>query len=321
MSDITHAQAWDRLRAMDNILILAHAKPDGDAVGSMFALYHALRQCGKRVRCEIVDVPAALRFVVAPEAFSDFEPVHVVTVDVADRKLLNDCFKDAYGSRVELSIDHHGVHTPFAEETLVDPSAAAASEVLFDLFTVGGVTLTKEIATCLYLGLSTDTGCFRFANTTAKTLRTAAALLEAGVDNGAINIEVFETKTPQYINFEKAAMNALRLCLGGKCAVMVLTQQMYRDAGITEADTQGIKGLPRMIAGVYAGITVTEQPSGVYHASVRSKEPVNAAEICANFGGGGHKYAAGCELGRDQEEAVRAIVLAAERQLAEANLI
>ena len=92
MSDITHAQAWDRLRAMDNILILAHAKPDGDAVGSMFALYHALRQCGKRVRCEIIDVPASLLFVVVPEAFSDFEPAHVVTVDVADRKVLNDCF-------------------------------------------------------------------------------------------------------------------------------------------------------------------------------------------------------------------------------------
>ena len=320
MSFITHAEAWERLSAMNDILILAHAKPDGDAVGSMFALYHTLRQCGKRVRCEIVDVPAALRFVVAPESFSAFEPKHVVTVDVADKKLLNDCFKETYGSRVELSIDHHGVNTPFAEETLVDPTAAAASEVLFDLFTLGGVTLTKEIATCLYLGLSTDTGCFRFANTTAKTLRTAAALLEAGVDNGAININVFDTKTPQYINFERSAMNTLQMCLGGKCAVMVLTQQMYREAGITEADTQGIKGLPRMIAGVYAGVTVTEQPGGVYHASVRSKEPVNAAEICAAFGGGGHKYAAGCELGRDREAAVRNIVNAVERQFAKVNL-
>jgi phosphoesterase RecJ-like protein len=321
MSDITHAQAWDRLRAMDNILILAHAKPDGDAVGSMFALYHALRQCGKRVRCEIIDVPASLRFVVAPEAFADFEPAHVVTVDVADRKLLNDCFKDTYGGRVELSIDHHGVHTPFAEETLVDPSAAAASEVLFDLFTVGGVTLTKEIATCLYLGLSTDTGCFRFANTTAKTLRTAAALLEAGVDNGALNADIFETKSAAYIAFEKAAMNALTICLGGKCAVLVLTQQMYRDAGITEADTQGIKGLPRMIEGVYAGVTVTEQKDGKIHASVRSKEPVNAAEICAAFGGGGHRYAAGCELSSDRAVAVSSIVAAVEQKLRETGLL
>ena len=116
-------------------------------------------------------------------------------------------------------------------------------------------------------------------------------------------------------------MNALTICLGGKCAVMVLTQQMYRDAGITEADTQGIKGLPRTIEGVYAGVTVTEQKDGKIRASVRSKEPVNAAEICAVFGGGGHKYAAGCELSSDLPVAVSSIVAMVEKKLRETGLI
>ena len=321
MSGITHARAWQRLCETDDILILAHARPDGDAVGSMFALYHAMRQLGKNVRCEIKDVPGNMTFLMPAEAFADFPVRTIVTVDVGDLKLLNDEYKEKYGTHVALSIDHHGTNAMFAEETLVDPAAAAASEVLFDLFTLGGVTITKEIAECLYVGLSTDTGCFRFANTTAKTLRTAAALLEAGVDNGTLNADIFETKSAAYIAFEKAAMNALTICLGGKCAVMVLTQQMYRDAGITEADTQGIKGLPRMIEGVYAGVTVTEQKDGKIHASVRSKEPVSAAEICAVFGGGGHRYAAGCELSSDRAVAVSSIVAAVEQKLRETGLL
>ena len=321
MSSITLERAWAALSEMDDILILAHENPDGDAVGSMFALYLALKQMGRRVRCDIKDVPESLRFLVRSEAFSDFPVKHIVTVDVGDKKLLNKSFREKYGDHVSLNIDHHGTNGFFADETLVDPSAAAACEVLFSLFTFGGLTLTKEIAECLYVGLSTDTGCFRYANTTAKTLRTAACLLEAGVDNGAINIDIFETKTPQYVAFERAAMNALRLCLNGKCAVMRITQQDYKDAGISEADTQGLSGLPRMIAGVYAGLTVKERENGVYHASVRTKEPVNAAEICAKFGGGGHKYAAGCELGTDGVESERRLVAAVEEALKAAGLI
>ena len=321
MSTITHARAWQRLCEMDDILILSHARPDGDAVGSMFALYHALRQIGKHVRCEIKDAPGNVRFLLPDAAFADFPVRYVVTVDVGDYKLLNDEYKEKYGADVALSIDHHGTNTLFAAETLVDPAAAAASEVLFDLFTLGGVEITNEIAQCLYVGLSTDTGCFRFANTTAKTLRTGAALLDAGVDNGRLNAEIFDTKSAAYIAFEKAAMNALTICLEGKCAVMVLTQQMYKDAGITETDTHGIKGLPRTIEGVYAGITVSEHNDGVFHASVRSKEPVNAAEICAVFGGGGHKYAAGCELGTDREEAVRRIIAVTEQKLRESGVL
>ena len=321
MNSVTLEQAFAALAALDDILILSHATPDGDAVGSMFALYLALRQMGKNVRCEIRDVPESLRFVVREEAFAQFPVRSIVTVDVGDKKLLNKEFREKYGETVALNIDHHGTNVPFAAQTLVDPTAAAASEVLFDLFTAGGFTLTKEIAECLYVGVSTDTGCFRYANTTAKTLRTAAALLETGIDNARINTDIFETKTPQYVAFERAAMNALRLCLNGKCAVMRIRQADYLAAGISEADTQGVNGLPRMIAGVYAGLTVKERDNGVYHASVRTREPVDAAAICARFGGGGHKYAAGCELGTDGALAEQKLIAAVEEALREAGLL
>lgn len=319
---ITLERAWAALTALDDVLILAHANPDGDAVGSMFALYLALRQLGKRVRCQIKDVPENLRFLLRQEALSaDFPVKSIVTVDVGDKKLINESFRREYGEDYALSIDHHGTNVLFAAETLVDPACAAACELLYDLFSFGGVRITKDIAECLYVGVATDTGCFRYANTTAKTLRTAACLLETGIDNGAINTDIFETKTPQYAAFERAAMNALRLCLGGKCAVLRITRKTYEDCGIKEADTQGVNGLPRMIAGVYAGLTVKERENGVYHASVRTKEPVNAAAICAKFGGGGHKYAAGCELGTDGEKAEEMLVEAVREALEAAGLL
>ncbi len=320
MNGISLQRAWQILTEIDDILILAHANPDGDAVGSMFALYLALRQMGKNVRCEISDVPESLRFLLRQEAFGSFPVKNVVTVDVGDKKLLNEPFRQRYGEDVRLNIDHHGTNVRFARETLVDPTAAAASELLYDLFRFGGITVTKEIAECLYVGVSTDTGCFRYANTTAKTLRVAADLLECGVDNGSLNTDIFETKTPQYVAFERAAINRLRLCLGGKCAVLIITHKMYEDADIREADTQGINALPRMIAGVYAGVTVKEREDGVFHASVRTKEPINAAQICARFGGGGHKYAAGCELGTDGEAAAEALISVVAEKLSEAGL-
>ena len=321
MKTISLQRAWEALSGMDRILILTHSSPDGDAVGSMYALYHALVGLGKTVRCEIRDVPENQKFIVPAGSAADFAPENIVSVDLADAKLLNSELKELYGESVDLNIDHHGTNVLFAKETLVDPTAAAASEVLFDLFTYGGVTLTPQIAACLYVGVSTDTGCFRFANTTPKTLRTAAALLEAGVNAAGINTDLFETKTPQYLAFERAAMNALRLCMDGKCAVMVLTQKMYADADIKEADTQGINGLPRTVAGVYVGITVKERPNGKFHASVRTKGPIDAAGICAKFGGGGHKYAAGCELTDNAETSVGAVLEAAGQALMEAGLI
>lgn len=319
--NITFERAWTALSKMDDILILTHSSPDGDAVGSMFALYLALKQLGKNVRCIIKDVPRSLKFAEEPAAYSEFNEKYIITVDVADKKLLGDELKELYGSRVDLNIDHHGTNVMFAKETLVVPEAAAACEVLFDLFSFGKINITKDIAERLYVGISTDTGCFRYLNTTSKTLRAAAELIDLGAEAGRINTDLFETKTPQYVAFEKAAVNSLKLYFGGKCAVMLITQKMYEEAGIVEADTQGINGLPRMIEGVFAGVTVKERSGGVFHASVRTKDPVNAAEICAVFGGGGHKYAAGCELGTDPETAVKKIVSAVEEKLKAAGLL
>ena len=307
--NIDHQKAWELLCSMDRVLLLTHRLPDGDAIGSIYALYLALKALGKQVRCLTDTIPSSLKTAAIPCDEPEFEPEYVVTVDVGDRKLLGDEWDERYGDRVDLCIDHHGTNSMEAKYKLVDPSAAAASEVLFDIFRGAGFALTKEIAAELYVGISTDTGCFRYANTTAKTMRIAADLMECGVDTAYLNTELFETKTREFVRFERMAMNALKTYCGGRCAIMLITREMYDESGLDESDDKPVNALPRQIEGVYVGVTVKEKKDGKgYRVSMRSREPVSAAEICAKLGGGGHRLAAGCELTGTREEVVAALL-------------
>lgn len=306
--NIGYAQAWEKLNSMDNILLLTHSNPDGDAVGSIFAMYNVLKKMGKKVRCEIRDISAPLSFVADENAFSYFEEDYVVSVDLADTKLLNEELRAKYADSIDLCIDHHETNISYAEYTLLDSEAAAACEVIYDLLTFADFEIDLPEADCLYLGIATDTGCFRYANTRAKTLRVAAALIEKGVDNGKINTDIFETKSRAYAIFETMAMNSLKTYLDGKCAVLVITKDMYKKANISENESQAINALPRQIAGVLAGVTVKERDNGMYKISIRSKEPLCAADICALMGGGGHRLAAGCELSGSVQTVVNTVL-------------
>lgn len=314
---LTHQEAFGLLEKIDNILILTHRNPDGDAVGSMFALYNALKEMGKNVRCEIDTVGKALSFPVNEEAFTVFNEDYVVTVDVADKKLLTEEHLAKYGDRVYLAIDHHEANKPFSENLLLDFKAAAACEVIFDMLTAAKKDISLKTAEALYLGLSTDTGCFRYSNTTARTLLCAAKLVEKGVDNGEINRLIFETKSKEYVHFETLAMNSVKTYFDGKCAVIVITQDMYKRTGTTEADTHSIAALPRQIEGVLAGVVIKEKKDGTYKISLRTNEPLSAAAICETFGGGGHRLAAGCDLSGRQSEVVNQVLKAIEEALKE----
>lgn len=312
---LTHSEAFALLKNSDNILILTHRNPDGDAVGSMFALYYLLKNLGKNVRCIIDNVSKSLAFPVTNAAFIDFEPDFIVTVDVADKVLLTPDTLALYGERVNLAIDHHAANKPFSEKLLLDSSASAACEVLYDMIKQAGLDITIEIANALYLGISTDTGCFRYPNTTARTLSAAAELVRIGVDNGEINRIVFETKTKEYVHFETLAMNSLKTYFGGKCAVLVLRQEMFAKTGVSEEETHGIAALPRQIEGVLAGVVIKERTDGTYKISMRTNDPVCASDICAVFGGGGHRLAAGCELTGTESEVVAAVLKAVGEEL------
>ena len=310
------AEAWEALSSHDDILLLTHRLPDGDAVGSLFALYEVLCAMGKRVRFVLDTPPKDVSFLVRPYEGEAFEPRYVVTVDVADRKLVYEPQGLAYGDRVDLSIDHHASNNLFATQTLVRPEKAAAAELLSELFTFGGVQITPRIADCLYTGIATDTGCFRYPNTTANTLRTAAALVDAGADNGRINTDIFETKSLAYAEFEAMVMRSVQMFLDNRCAVATIPLSMFAATGVTEADAKAVNALPRQIEGVLAGVTVKERPEGGWRISVRTRAPISASEICKHFGGGGHALAAGCELDGEAETVIEKIVKAVEAELA-----
>ncbi len=292
---ISFEEAAGLLLSRDRFGILIHAYPDGDAVGSGYALMRALKEMGKRARVICSQpIPQVYSYITDID-MPDFEPECYLSVDVADLKLLGDgCEK--YDGKVLLSVDHHGTNRIFAEHNIVDASASSASEMVLQLIDVLGVDIDRSIAECIYTGLSTDTGCFKYSNTTAKTHRVAARLLECGIRMGFINRLMFDTKSRARVEIERMLLDNMEFYCSGRIAVTAVTKEMVKKANATEGDLEGITSIPRQVEGVLLGVTLREKSDGSYKVSMRSYEPVNAAEICSKFGGGGHDCAAGCNL-------------------------
>ena len=306
---ITPEQTAELLRAQDDILILCHANPDGDTLGSGYALCRALLAMGKRaaVLCED-PIPRSFAFVAADVPKTDFEPQFIVAVDIATVKLMGDCVGERFGARVDLCIDHHYTNSMYARRVLLDDTAAAASETVFHLLLAMQADITPAIADCLYLGVSTDTGCFRYSNVTSRTLRTAADLMDLGADCARINREIFETKSRAFAALERMAMNTVEMHYGGLFATVAVTQDMFRESGASENEFDKIAAIPRQIEGVLVGAAIREQKNGTFKVSVRTNPPINAAEICARMHGGGHPAAAGCTLEQSLEDSKQTLL-------------
>lgn len=295
------------LLQQNNILILTHAHPDGDTLGSGFALCRALMQIGKKARVINDDeIPKKYNYLFDDIEFEDFEPSYIVAVDVATENLLGS-LQDKYAGKIELCVDHHLTNTEFAKKLLLRDYPAAC-EIIYMLINEMGVKIDKKIADCLYTGISTDTGCFRYASTTAQSYRIAAELIELGADNGKINRAMFETKTKTYVALEKLALNNMKMFCNDRVAVITVTQDMYAKTGSNEQETEALAPLTRQIEGVEIGITIREKANKTCKASIRTYESVNAAALAKNFGGGGHAQAAACRFDCSVDEALEQIV-------------
>ena len=332
---ITVQEAAARLAAHDRIRVLTHQSPDGDTLGCAGALCLGLRALGKQAQFVCADpVPGKYQSMLAPLTVQTFDPDFVVAVDLADPQLLG-TLREQYEFAADLGIDHHGSNSGYAYETLVDDGAAAAAELLTTLIPeMGakitpeiasclytceliahvlhalGVPLNRDIANCLYTGLCTDTGCFRYSNTTPRTLRLAADLMEAGADAAAINMQMFEIKTPSRLAIERMALDGLQYAYDGHVAVMRLSLDMIAASGATDSDLDGLAPIPRNIAGVDIGLTVRERAPGDYKVSVRTTESVDASALCRTLGGGGHVRAAGCRLSGSCDDVVQRLLAA-----------
>ena len=302
---ISVKECADILREKDNILILTHANPDGDTHGSGFALCRALMKIGKI--CAVInadDIPKKYNYLFDDIVEIKFKPDYVVAVDVATVKLLGG-LEEQY--KIDMCIDHHSTNTEYANLLLLE-DAPAACQIMYEVVLALGVEVDKKIADCLYTGLTTDTGCFRYDSTTAQTYRVAADLIDAGADNGRINRIMFETKSKTYARLERLAIESMRFYEHERVAVITVTQEMFPLTGSNAQETEGLAPLTRQIEGVEIGITIQERPDGTCKASIRTFESVNAAKLAACFGGGGHAQAAGCKFDCDVKEARRLLV-------------
>ena len=306
--------AADFLLAHDNYEILTHANPDGDTLGSGFALCLALQSLGKNARVITTNIPKDFVFLTEGVSAQDFEAETIVSVDVADEKLLGDN-REAYSGRIMLCIDHHCINKVSAPLKCVDPDAAANCEILFDIIAKMGVPVEGKIAVCLYTGIATDTGCFKYGNTTSRTMRIAADLLDSGVPAPAINKVMFDTKTRKKLRLEQAAYRGMEFYADDRCAIITITCEMLCEAGASDEDAEGLANLPREIEGVRMGITLREKEDGTFKISVRSDREANAAAFCARFGGGGHIEAAGCRIRGTREEVLAALKAAVDETL------
>lgn len=289
------------LKEHDNFEILTHAYPDGDTLGSGFALCLALQQMGKNARVITTNVPSKFLYLLNGVKHQSFEAETIVSTDVASDSLLGSNM-GTYIGRVDLCIDHHGSNNFTAKEKYVDSNAAANCEIIYKILVELGVNFTEEMADCLYTGISTDTGCFRYTNTTSDTMRITASLMDLGCNSAYINKVMFETKSKEKIQLEHAVYDTIEYCADGKCAIIYTTLDMLKQLDVGDDEMEGLASIPRQIEGVLIGITMREKDGGFFKVSVRTNDNINASDFCSIFGGGGHPAAGGCTIEGALEE-------------------
>ena len=315
MKAISPEQTAKLLKEIDNVLVLMHKSPDGDAVGCGYALCMVLRSMGKKANPLCGDeIPPLFDLVTSKLEPQEFEPENIVSVDLATEKLLSGKALE-YADRVDLCIDHHSVNSGYAKQGYVDPHSASCAEILKRIFDIMGIKPDKDIADALFMGVSTDTGCFKYSNVTPQTHRIAAELMEWGADSTGICRRFFDTKSRTKLALERLILDSLLYAADGRIAFVCITRSMMEQSGATQGDTDGVAGITKQIEGVDIGITMREKENGEFRISVRTNGQISAADICTQFGGGGHRGAAGCSIFEDMEKSRDMIISACEAAL------
>ena len=291
-------------------LLLTHVRPDGDTVGSAAALCRALRDLGKTAyllpnpELTATYAPYAAPYT-APEGFV---PDRVVSVDIAALSLLPENAR-SYGERIDLAIDHHPSQGFFARETCLEADSAACGEIVYDIIT-RLTPVTPDIALPLYVAVSTDTGCFVYSNTTARTHRIAAALMDCGIDAAPVNKALFRTKSRTRLAMEAWMAEWAEYYDHDRVVVMQIPLSLCLDYKATEADVEELSSLAALVEGTDCGVTLRELKDGRVKISLRTGPRVNATEVCALLGGGGHAAAAGATLHGTLSEVKQAVLQA-----------
>ena len=293
----------------DNFCIMTHAGPDGDTLGSAATLCLGLRSLGKTAAV-LLNPEISEKLAYLCDGIMVEEPAEnsvFVSVDVASAHMFPEN-QLPYAEKIALRIDHHGNSTSFAPLELVDPQSASCAEIVYDVLLEMGAVLTQEMALPLYTGLATDTGCFRFANTNAHTFATAAACAATGVNLQPINQALFDTVTLNKLKVQAWVTEHTVFLSEGRAAYCAMPKTLATELGVDERDVGGVAGFVRSIEGVCFAVTLREsnEDDKVY-LSARAVPGYDAAALCAKFGGGGHKGAAGSSTTMSLADAIQKV--------------
>ena len=314
---LTLGALCNQLSEKKRTLIICHARPDGDAIGSAFALKEILRQTGSEAYCICEsEVPARLKFLTAeiqssslissiPESFI---PERVITVDTASPSQMGK-LENFFKNGVNIMIDHHRVGEPYADH-YIDPTAAATGEIIYRiadaLLSAKGKTIPLSVCKCLYAAISSDTGCFKYSNVTPSTHIAAASLIKNGVDGAEINRLLFDTKSPARLHAEKVGLDNIKICFDGKVSIVALDCDALAELAVDPEEYDAFIDAARQVEGAEIAISIRRSSTDeAFRVSMRSMGEADVSEICGAFGGGGHVKASGCSI---EAESIQAAV-------------
>lgn len=310
--DLTSAflQAQELLCRSQSVVITTHVHPDGDGIGSALALQHYLRSLGKGAVCFLHSpVPGPLRFLPGAEDIMSYRSEEhawqvaaadvIVVVDTGELRRLGRVAESVeYAAAPKVIIDHHLEPQPFADVYVVDAHASATGEVVWKLLQfMGGPYRTPEIALCLYTAIATDTGSFSYSNTSAHVHRIAAELVELGVEVPWVHEQLFQSWSLSRMHLLGEVLANMELYHGGRVCLLVVPRESFLRTGALEEDIEGFAHYTLSVRGVQIGLLVVELPleRGI-KISFRSRQGIPVHRFAAEFGGGGHEYAAGAHL-------------------------
>ncbi len=313
--DVSLNRIAELLKSAQNIVVTAHVNPDGDSLGSMLALFSVLQSQGKEVRLLLDDkLPGMYDFlphikeIVRPLEGEKINADLLVVLDASDIERIGRV-KSVTKAPV-MNIDHHISNRRFADYLYLDSKASATGEILAELLAVMKHPLNDEIATCLYTAIATDCGFFQYANTSARTLRHAACMVEAGAKPQAIS-EALERRPLSTFMMLSKALTSIESYHNGQISVMTITRDMVGD---DDENTEGFINYARSVTGTEVAILFREVSEKVVRISFRSHR-ADVSKIASEFGGGGHIRAAGCTVHDVLESAKDMVIRTTTRQL------
>lgn len=305
-SNCTFADIAAAIHAHERFVIMSHVRPDGDALGCEIAMALCLKQLGKNVQVWNQDglldkyrfLPCSDLVVTPPAKPQKFDVA--IALDTAVRARVGTCLNSISSARLWINIDHHVSNNHYGDLAYIDPQAPATGQILYEFMRATELPLTREIADNLFVAISTDTGSFQYANTSARSFEIGAHLVKMGVNVGALSQALYETYPRRRIDLLRSLLNVLRFSCHDRVASFSLTLSTAEKLGAQPEDNEGLIDHIRAIEGVIVAVFFEELSGGQVRLSMRSKDPrVDVCKICAQFGGGGHTLAAGARTAGD----------------------